>query len=159
LGSLIGRRFGWRGEVAVIEVLADGIADGFAPGVGAEGVDVLVLGKRDGLDESLGEIGEGAGGAGLDVAADDGGQEAAEGGAEIGGGKVSAGEEIGEFAGEFIGCAGLGVFAGVVGAEVGMTGGAGSAALAAVGESETTQGLVVLWVKRGHGWLLKLELK
>jgi len=36
-----------------------------------------------------------------------------------------AGEEIGEFAGEFIGGAGLGVFAGVVGAEVGMMGGAG----------------------------------
>jgi len=41
----------------------------------------------DGLDESLGEIGEGAGGAGLDVAADDGGQEAAEGGAKIAGGR------------------------------------------------------------------------
>ena len=79
----------------VFEVLADGIADGLAPGVGAEGVDVLVLGKMDGLGESLGEIGEGAGGAGLNVAADDGGQEAAEGGAEIAGGKVLAGEEIG----------------------------------------------------------------
>ncbi len=43
----------------MVEVLADGIADGLAPGVGAEGVDVLVLGKRDGLGESLGEIGEG----------------------------------------------------------------------------------------------------
>jgi hypothetical protein len=113
----------------------------------------------DGLDESLGEIGEGAGGAGLDVAADDGGQEAAEGGAEIAGGKVSAGEEIGEFAGESIGRAGLGVFAVMIGAGVGMTGGAGSAALAAVGESETTQGLAVLWVKRGHRWLLKLSWK
>ena len=41
----------------MVEVLADGIADGLAPGVGAEGVDVLVLGKRDGLGESLGEIG------------------------------------------------------------------------------------------------------
>ncbi len=159
LGSLIGRRFRWRGGVAVIGVLADGIADGLAPGVGAEGADVLVLGKMVGLDEGLGEIGQGAGGAGLDVAADDGGQEAAEGGAEIAGGEVLTGEEVGEFAGEFIGCAGLGVFAGVVGAEVGMMGGAGRAALAAVGESETTQGLAVLWVKRGHGWLLKLSWK
>ncbi len=61
----------------MVEVLVDGIADGPAPGIGAEGVGVFVLGKMDGLGESLGEIGEGAGGAGLNVAADDGGQEAA----------------------------------------------------------------------------------
>jgi hypothetical protein len=48
---------------------------------------------------------------------------------------------------------------GVVGAEVGMAGGAGSAALAAIGEGETTQGLAVLWANRGHGCLLRLELK
>ena len=158
-GSLSRRPFGLRGGLEVIEVLADGIADGLAPGVGAEGVDVFLLGKMDGLGESLGEIGEGAGGAGLDVAADDGGQEAAEGGAEIAGGNVFAGEEIGEVVGEFIGGAGLGVFAGVVGAEVGVMRGAGRAALAAIGEGETTQRLVVLWAKRGHGILLKLELK
>jgi hypothetical protein len=69
--------------------------------------------------------------------------------AGIAGGKVFTGEEIGEFAGEFIGGA-PGVFAGVVGAEVGMTGRAGSAVLAAVGKGETTQGLAVLWTKRGH---------
>ena len=95
--------------------MADGIADGLAPRVVAEGVGVFVLGKMDGL-------GEGAGGAGFNVAADDGGQEAPEGGAEIAGGKVLAGEEIGEVTGEFIGGAGLGVFTGVVGAEVGMMG-------------------------------------
>jgi len=111
------------------------------------------------LDEGLGEIGEGAGGARLDVAADDGGQEAAEGGAEIAGGEVFTGEEIGEVAGEFTGGAGLGVFAGVVGAEVGMMAGAGRAALAAIGKGETTQGLAVLWAKRGHRWLLKLGWK
>jgi len=149
-GSLIRWWLGWRGGVAVVEVLVDGIADGLAPGVVAEGVGIFVLGKMDGLGESLGEIGEGAGGAGLNVAADDGGQEAAEGGAEIAGGEVLAGEEIGQFEGEFIGGAGLGVFAGVVGAEVGMAGGTGSAALAAVGKGETTQGLAVLWAKRGH---------
>src|SRR5712691_7670726 len=134
----------------MVEVLADGIADGVAPRVGAEGVDVLFLGKMDGLDEGFREIGDGAGGAGFDVPADDGGQEAAEGGAEIAGGKVFAGKEISEVAAEFIGGAGLGVFAGVVGAEVGMMGGAGSAALAAVGKGEPTQGLAVLWAKRGH---------
>jgi hypothetical protein len=135
------------------------MVDGFAPRVGAEGIGVLVLGKMGGLDESLGEIGEGAGGAGLNVAADNGGQEAAEGGAEIAGGEVLAGEKIGQFAGEFIGGASLGVFAGVVGAEVGMMGGAGSAALAAVGKGETTQGLAVLWAKRGPRWLLNLSWK
>ena len=59
--GLIGRRFRWRGGVAIVEVLADGIADGLAPRVGAEGVDVLVLGKMYGLEEGLGEIGEGCG--------------------------------------------------------------------------------------------------
>ncbi len=157
MGSLIRRRFGWRGGVPVIEVLADGIADGPAPGIGAESVDVLVLGKMDGLDEGLGEIGEGAGGARLDVTAGYAGDEAVEGGAEIAGGEVFTGEEIGEIAGEFIGGAGLGVFAGMVGAEVGMIARAGSAALAAIGEGETTQRLAVLWAKRGHGWLQKLS--
>ena len=103
----------------------DGIADGFAPRVGTKGVDVFVLGKMDGLGEGLGEIGEGAGGAGLDVAADDGGQQAAEGGAEVAGAKVFAREEVRQFAGEFIGGAGLGVFGGVVGAESGDDGGSG----------------------------------
>jgi hypothetical protein len=42
--------------------------------------------------------------------------------AEIAGGEVFTGEEIGEVAGEFIGGAGLGVSAGVVGTEVGMVG-------------------------------------
>ena len=67
--------------------MADGIADGLAPRVVAEGVGVFVLGKMDGLDESLGEIGEGAGGTGLNGAADDSGQEVTEGGAEIAGGR------------------------------------------------------------------------
>ena len=98
----------------------------------------------DGLDEGLGEIGEDSGGARFYIAAEDGGDEAAEGGAEIVGGEIVAGEAIGEFAGEFIGRAGLGFFAGVVEAEVGMIAGTGSAALAAVGKSETTQGHAVL---------------
>jgi hypothetical protein len=85
---------GFGGIASIFEVLVDGIADGAAPPVGAEGVDVFLLGKMDGLDEGLREIGDGAGGAGLDVPADDGGQEAAESGAEIAGGKVLAGEEI-----------------------------------------------------------------
>ncbi len=121
LGSLVLRRFGG-GREEVVVVALDGIADGLAPRVGVEGVDVLVLGKMDGLNEGLGEIGEGASGARLDVTAGYAGDEAAEGGAEIAGGEVWTGKEIREFAGEFIGGAGLGVFAGVVEAEVRMAG-------------------------------------
>lgn len=51
----------------------DSGADGFAVVVGAEGVVEFGLGVVDGLEESLGHVGDGAGGAGLDVAADDGG--------------------------------------------------------------------------------------
>jgi hypothetical protein len=130
------------------------LADGFAPGIVAEGLTVFVLGYADGLEESLGQVGEGASGFGFYFAADDGGEEAGQGGAEIAGGKVLAGEEIGEIAAEFIGGAGLGVFAGVVEAEVRMAGGAGSTALAAIRERETTQGHAVLCIERGHKSLL-----
>jgi hypothetical protein len=68
---LFGRR---REEVVVIGV--DGIADGFAPVVGVEGVDVFVLGDVDGLQESLGQVGDGAGGSGFYIAADNGRDEA-----------------------------------------------------------------------------------
>jgi hypothetical protein len=156
-GSLIRWRLGRRGGLAVVKVLADGIADGPAPRVVAEGVGVFVLGKMDGLGESLHEVGDGAGGAGLNVVADDGGQEAAEGGAEIAGGKILAGEEIGRFAGEFIGGACAGFFLGVVGAEVFMVAVAGSAATAAIRESKRTQGHAVLWTERGHRSLLRVE--
>ena len=57
MGSLIRWWLGWRGGVAVIEVLVDGVADGPAPRVGAEGVGVFVLREMDGLGERLGEIG------------------------------------------------------------------------------------------------------
>ena len=121
----------------MVDVLEDALADGVAPIIGAKGVDVFVLGELDGLDEGLGEIGEGASGARFYIALEDGGEEAAECGAEIVGGQVVAGEAIGEFAGEFTGGAGPGFLAGVLEAEVGMLGGAGSAALAAVGKRET----------------------
>jgi hypothetical protein len=70
---LLGFGFG-REEVVVVVV--DGIADGFAPVVGIEGVDVFVLGDVDGLQESLGQVGDGAGGSGFYIAADYGGDEA-----------------------------------------------------------------------------------
>jgi hypothetical protein len=128
----------YRGRIAVLEVLEDAFADGIAPIIGAKGVDVFVLGELDGLDEGLGEIGDGSGGARFYIAAEDGGEEAAEGGAEIVGRQVVAGEAIGEFAGEFTGGTGLGFLAGVLEAEVRMVAGAGSAAPAAVGKGETT---------------------
>jgi len=48
------------GREKVVVVGVDGIADGFAPAVRVEGVDVFVLGDVDGLQESLGQIGDGA---------------------------------------------------------------------------------------------------
>jgi hypothetical protein len=118
----VGLRIGRQGRIEVVEVLVDGVADGIAPIIGAKGVDVFVLGEMDGLDESLGEIGEGSGGARFYIALENGGDEAAEGGAEIVDGEVVAGEAIGEVAGEFIGSAGLGFLASVVEAEVGNAG-------------------------------------
>jgi hypothetical protein len=87
-------RWGWGGRKAVVIVTSDRVVDGLAPAVRAEGVDVFVLGEVDGLQESLGEVGNGAGGSRFYVAADDGGDEASEGGGEIAGGEVVAGEEV-----------------------------------------------------------------
>jgi hypothetical protein len=88
-------RSGVRGSGGAVGVLVDGVADGLAPGVGAEGVDVFMLGEMDGLGQGLRE---GAGGAGFDVTASDGGEETGEGGAEVAGGEVVAGEEVIEVA-------------------------------------------------------------
>ena len=144
-----------REEVVVVGV--DGIADGFAPAVRVGGVDVFVLGDVDGLQESLGQIGDGSGGFGFYIAADYGGDEACQGGAEIAGGEVVAGEEVGQVFAEFFCGAGPGFFLGVVKAEVGMLGGARSAATAAVRESKRTQGHAVLFTERGHKSLLRVE--
>ena len=88
-------RAGWRGILAIRVVLCEGIAEGFLPVFGAAGVGELVLGELDGLKESLGEVGESPSGLGLDVALDDGGEEAAEGVAEVASGEVLARKEIG----------------------------------------------------------------
>ena len=117
-------RWGWsffefagRGGFAVLGILVNGVADGASPAFRAKGVDVFVLREMDGLGESLREISDGVGSPGFDVAANDGGEEAGEGNAEIAGGEVVSGEEIGDLAAEFIGGFGLGFFAGVMGAE------------------------------------------
>ncbi len=86
-------------------VVVDGAADGLAPAVGTEGVDIFLLGDVDGLQESLRQVGGGAGGSGFYITADDCGDETPQGGAEITGGEVVAGEEVGQvFAERFRGC-------------------------------------------------------
>ena len=78
----------------MVVVALDGVEDGFAPAVAAEGLTIFVLRDVDGLHESLHQVGDGVGGLGLYIAADDGGDEACQGGAEIAGGEVVAGEEV-----------------------------------------------------------------
>jgi len=99
-----GRRCGlfgfWGGGKAVVVVGVYGGADGFAPAVGAEGVDVFMLGDVDGLQLGLQHVGDGAGESGLYIAADYGGDEAGGGGAEIAGSEVIAGEKAGDVFGE-----------------------------------------------------------
>ena len=141
----------------MVVVAVDGVADGIAPAVSAEGVDVFVLGEVDGLQESLGEVGDGAGGSGFYVAADDGGEEAAQGGAEIAGGEVVAGKEVGQVFAEGFHGVGAGFFLGVVGTEMGMVAEAMRAATAAIRERKLTQGHAVLGTERGHRSLLRVE--
>jgi len=142
---------GWE---EVVAVGLDRVLDGAAPEVGAIGVDEFVLGNADGLQEGLREIGDGASGFGFYIAADDSGDDAGQGGAEIAGGEVAAGEEVGQLVAEILGGEGLGFFLGVVEAEVGMAGDARGAATAAVGEGEGTQGYTGLFAERGHRSLL-----
>ena len=115
----------------------DGIDDGVAPVRFAAGGGEFVLGEMEGLQHGLGEVGECAGGARLYVTASDGDEDAAEGGVEVVGGEIIAGEEESEIVADFFGGAGLGFFLGVVMAEVGAGGDTGSAAAAAVVEGET----------------------
>jgi len=142
------------GREAVVVVAFNGIADGFAPVIGVEGLTIFVLGNVDGLHERLDQVGDGVGGFGLHIAADNGGDEACQGGAEIASGKVIAGEEEGEVFAECFGGAGAGFFLGVVETEAGMFAGARSAATAAIRESKRTQRHAVLGTERGHKSLL-----
>src|SRR6267143_1292479 len=145
------------GREEVVVVAIDGVADGAAPAFRAEGVDVFALGEVDGLHESLGQVSDGVGGFGLYIAADNGGDEAAQGGTEVASGEVGAGEEVAQVFAEFLRVAGAGFFLGVVRAEAGMVGKARSAATAAIGESKRTQGRAVLCTERGHRSLLRVE--
>ncbi len=95
-------------------VVVDRVTDGLAPAVGTEGVDIFLLGEVDGLQESLGQVGDGAGGSGFYITAEDGGDEAPQGGAEIAG-RVVAGEEVGQVFAERLRGMGASFFLGVVG--------------------------------------------
>ncbi len=154
MGFGIGVGFGG-GRKEVIVVALDGVADGFAPAVRAERVGVFVLGDVDGLHERLDQVGDGAGGSGLYIAADNGGDETCQGGAEIAGGEVVAGEEVGQVFSERF--CGAGFFLGVVETEVGIFAGTRGAATAAIRESKRTQGHAVLCTERGHRSLLRVE--
>jgi len=115
----------------------DGVDDGVVPLRVTAGADEFVLGEMKSLEHGLGEVGESAGGARLYVAASHGDEDAAEGGVEVVGGEIIAGEEVSEIFPDFLAGAGLGFLLGVVVAEVGAGGDAGSAATAAVVKSET----------------------
>lgn len=144
-----GRRFGL-GE-AVVVVAGDGMADASAPAVPVEGIGEFVLGEMDGLQESLGEIGEGGGGFGFDLSIGDGGEEAGEGETEIAGGDVFAGKEESDIVADLRGGLCLGFLASVEETEMRMAVRAGSAATAAVGEGEGAEGRTVLGAECRHG--------
>lgn len=143
----LGRGWGWglglrRGGLGgvgetIVVVGVDGLDDGVAPIFFAAGGGEFMLGEMEGLEHGLGEVGEGACGARLQVAASDRDEDTAEGGVEVVGGEIVAGEEVREIFGEVFVGAELSFFFGVVETEVGTGGDAGSAAAAAVIESET----------------------
>jgi hypothetical protein len=77
----------------------------------------------------------------------DGNKDAAQGGVEVAGGEITAREEIPGIATDVFGGLSLRLFAGMERAELQITGLARSAAAAAVGEGERTQGRTVLRAK------------
>jgi len=140
-------RWGWLG---IVVLLSSGRSEGgghhVTPGIGAEGVDVFVLGDLDGLIQSLAEIGEGGGGFGFEVAFGDGGEDAGQGGAEIAGGEITAGEERGYVTTDLLGGEGLRFPLGVEAAKVRVASEPGSAAATAIGEGEGTQAGTVVFM-------------
>ncbi len=98
-----------------------------------------MLGELDGLIQSLAEIGEGGGGFGFDMAFGDGGEDAGQGGAEIAGGEITAGEERGYVATDLLGGEGLRFPLGVEAAEARVAREPRSAAATAIGKGESTQ--------------------
>jgi len=161
-------RWGWLG---IVVLLSSGRGEGGAhhvtPGIGAEGVDVFVLGELDGLVQGLAEIGEGGGGSGFDVAFGDGREDAGQGRGEIAGGEITAGEERGYVAADLLGGEGLRFPLGVEAAEARVAREPRSTAATTIGKGEGTQaGTVVFMCDRkavngaigGHGSLQKRRI-
>jgi hypothetical protein len=143
---------------AVSEIFGDSFADGFAPGVIAEGSGVFKLGEAHGLEKGLRHVGDGASGARLDVAADDGGKQAPESGGEVVGSEIGAGKEEGQVLSEAFDGLRLGFLAGVIVAKAGRRVlGRGRASrergttLAAIGEGEAAERLTIGGAERRHG--------
>jgi hypothetical protein len=125
----------------------------------AEGLGKLLLCERQVLRHGLREIAEGVGGPGLDVALSHGGEEVGEGGIEVAGGGIFAGEIGGDVRTELFGGAGLGVFAGVIGAECRMVRGTEHAAAAAVGKiKRASRGKTVNRGRNRHRYLRKVKI-
>jgi len=123
------------GRVGLV-FITEGDADGVAPGIGAEGFDVLVLGDGDGLEHGLGEIGESGGDFRLDLALGDGAKETRHGGAEIAGGQQFCWKEARDVLTDLLGGEGFGFFLGMEVTKMQVAGAARGAALAAIGKGE-----------------------
>jgi len=146
--------------LGILVLLSAGRGEGgghdVTPGIGAEGVDVFVLGELDGLIQSLAEIGEGGSGFGFDMAFGDGGEDAGQSGAEVARGEITAREKRGYVAADLLGSEGLGFPLGVEAAETRVAREPRSAAATAIGEGEGTQaGTVVLMCNRKAVFILR----
>jgi hypothetical protein len=131
LGNGLGNRSRWRRFEAG--------GDLSAPDSAPEDVGVFVLGDLDGLVQGLSQIGEGGGGFGLEVTLRDSGEDTAQGGAEIAGGKVISEKERRYILTSLFRGLRLRFLLGVERAEMQVAGAARSAALAAIGKGESTQ--------------------
>jgi len=99
-----------------------------------EDVGVFVLGDLDGLVQGLSQIGEGGGGFGLELTLRDSGEDTAQGGAKIAGGKVISEKEGRYILSSLFRGLRLRFLLGVERAEMRVAGAARSAAVAAIGK-------------------------
>jgi hypothetical protein len=108
--------------------------DELTPGVGATGIDDLVLHKRDGMEEKLADEGESGGVARWKAVFSDGGEEFSEDMIDVGGGEEFARGGFGKQRAKCFGLEELAFCAGVEDTESGMILAAQHAAFAAIGE-------------------------
>jgi hypothetical protein len=108
--------------------------DELTPGVGATGIDDLVLHNGDGVEEKLANKGESGGVAGRKAVLGDGGEEFSEDMIDVGGGEEFTRGGFGKKRAERFGLEELAFCAGVEDTEGGVVLAAQHAALASVGE-------------------------